>query len=202
MTGKLPFSRALLVAAAMLSAGAAADAQRNAGPVAEEAMKAPVPRLVARRAQVFFCSIPDSQCRSNADVFLMEETRDLYVFVAWDMLGGAHVQTVEFYLPDGHLYQRQVQAFHVTSVPLRFAKGVRIPAALAGRLQPEPKENFMTVSRGARTVITPLAVAGSQITQHRLLGRWTVRVQLDGGPVLTARFTLRPKAPDPEGGVR
>jgi hypothetical protein len=149
----------------------------------------------AARAEVFFCETLDPGCRSNNSTFFIEELRDVYVFAAWPDLTGQHVQTVEFYLPDGHLYERKVQAFTFRRVPQRFPGGVRISAAAADRMVLKPVEEHLTISRGARTVITPLAVAGTFITQHRLLGTWTVRVRLENGAAATGQFELRSGPP-------
>ncbi len=146
----------------------------------------------ARRPEVFFCQTPEPQCRTSIDTFAVEELRDLYVFVTWPNVFGRHVQTVEFILPDGHLYQRKQLAFALRPRVRMSAAASEAPAAegVASSQVPVVPGPLLTVSRGDPAVITVLPVAGTFITQHNLLGTWTVRVFLDDRPVLAAQLTL------------
>ncbi len=160
--------------------------------------------LRARRPEVFFCQTADPQCRTSADTFMLEEIRDLFIFVTWPNVVGKHVQTLQFILPDGHLYQRKDTAFTIRpQVPARPGPpGGRVPRRRNRNTEPRPHdytntsapappEPFLTMSRGDPSVITVLPVAGTFITQHNLSGTWTVKVLLDDKPVLSAQFTLK-----------
>jgi hypothetical protein len=143
---------------------------------------APVANAVT---EVFFCENPTTECRSTNSTFTVGKLRDIFVFVTWPNVSGDLVQTVEFFLPDGSLYLKKVTPFRAsTAQPRARAVPGAAPAVDA----------FLTSSRGTPTVITPLAVAGTYITQRSLLGTWTVRVRLGDKPVQSAQFTL--KAPE------
>lgn len=133
------------------------------------------------KTEVFFCETPTTECRSNAASFEVKRLRDLYVFVTWPKTPGDHVQTVEFYLPDGNAYVKK-------DTPFRTRAGITRARRPEGTNLPD---SFFTASRGIPTVITSLPVAGTYISQRSLTGAWTVRVLLDGQLVTTAQFTLR-----------
>ena len=135
--------------------------------------------------EVFFCENPTTECRSTNTDFTVGKLRDIYVFVTWPKVSGDLVQTVEFFLPDGSLYVKKATPFRASTAQPR-ARAVPGAAPTA--------DAFLTSSRGAPTVITPLAVAGTYITQRSLLGAWTVRVWLGDKLVQSAQFTL--KAPE------
>ena len=137
--------------------------------------------------EVFFCESPTTECRSTNSTFTVGKLRDIYVFVTWPNVSGDLVQTVEFFLPDGSLYLKKETPFRASTA---------LPRARAVPGAAPVVDAFLTSSRGAPTVITPLAVAGTYITQRSLLGTWTVRVRLGGKPVQSAQFTL--KAPEPK----
>ena len=82
--------------------------------------------VLGLRPEIFFCETSDPQCRTSIDTFFLDDIRDLYVFVTWPYSFGEHVQTVEFILPDGHLYQRKETTFTV-SAPQRKHKPRRGP---------------------------------------------------------------------------
>jgi hypothetical protein len=140
---------------------------------------APVANAVT---EIFFCESPTTECRSSNSTFTVGKLRDLYVFVTWPNVSGDLVQTVEFFLPDGSLYVKKVTPFRVSSGQPR-ARAVPGAAPTV--------DTFLTSSRGTPTVITPLAVAGTYVTQRSLLGTWTVRVRLGDKPVQSAQFTLK-----------
>jgi hypothetical protein len=148
-----------------------------------------LPIIPASKAvtEVFFCENPTTECRSTNTTFTVGKLRDIFVFVTWPNVSGDLVQTVEFFLPDGSLYVKKATPFRASTAQPR-ARAV--PGA-----SPAP-DAFLTSSRGTPTVITPLAVAGTYITQRSLLGAWTVRVRLGDKLVQSAQFTL--KTPDPK----
>jgi hypothetical protein len=124
-----------------------------------------------------------STLRVNS-TFSASAVRDLYVYTFWTRLSGEHLLTVRFYSPDGHLYQRLVLPVSVgrPSSPTRQVEGVETPidvqrAAPSGRYQ---------------VTVVQLPVAGTWITEHRLLGEWRVDTLLDDDPATLATrvFTL------------
>jgi hypothetical protein len=186
---------AILLVAAVLALAAVVGAQvrrpntrenetASRGGNAEDRKKVVPPAPAPKGAsEIFFCESPTTECRSTNSTFTVTKLRDLYVFVTWPNVTGDFVQTVEFFLPDGSLYLKRETPFRASSNQVR-ARAV--PSAAAS------VDAFLTTSRGAPTVITPLAVAGTYITQRSLLGTWTVRVSLGGQPVRSAQFTLNP----------
>lgn len=183
-------SSAILLTGALLLLTALAVAQdrRPEGrgrtePVAKKVTpSAPVANAVT---EVFFCENPTTECRSTNTNFTVGKLRDIYVFVTWPNVSGDLVQTVEFFLPDGSLYVKKATPFRASTAQPR-ARAVPGAAPTA--------DAFLTSSRGAPTVITPLAVAGTYITQRSLLGAWTVRVRLGDKLVQSAQFTLKAPA--------
>lgn len=154
------------------------------GVVAAQDRGVPPQRLTTtetpRVTEIFFCDTGTTECRANNSKFELQKARDLYVYATWPNVAGDHVQTVEFYLPNGSLYLKKDTPFRVRrGVPrARFVPGSSVP------------EQFLTSSRGVPAVITALPVAGTFITQRNLTGTWTVRVLLDGNPVASGQFTL------------
>lgn len=159
---------------------------------------------LTRRPEIFFCQSAEPTCRTSAETFFIEELRDLFVFVTWPNLVGKHVQVVEFILPDGHLYERKRTAFTIRqpvlvspaqpkALPPRRGTPIeaQAPDSRGTSQPPVASEPFLTWSRGDGAVITVLPVAGTFITQHNLVGTWTVRVLLDGQLALTANFRLK-----------
>jgi hypothetical protein len=145
----------------------------------------PLAPAVNAVTEVFFCESPTTECRSTNSTFTVGKLRDIFVFVTWPNVSGDLVQTVEFFLPDGSLYVKKATPFRAsTAQPRARAVPGAAPAVDA----------FLTSSRGTPTVITPLAVAGTYITQRSLLGTWTVRVRLGDKPVQSAQFTLKAPA--------
>jgi hypothetical protein len=114
------------------------------------------------RSDIFFCTSPDLGCRTSINTFDADETRDLFIFTAWPRLRGVHTLELRIYLPDGNLYQILRAEFSTTANA--------VPAG--GQLA--------RLSRGEPTVVIPLAIAGTAITQRSLLGVWSVEAVLDG----------------------
>jgi hypothetical protein len=152
------------------------DAKSAAAPSASADVRLPVV------SEVFFCETSTTQCRSTNSTFSAGKLRDLFVFVTWPGAAGNRVQTLEFYLPDGSLYQKKETAF---SARAGIARARATPGAVA------VPDEYLTSSQGVPTVVTSLPVAGTYITQRNLFGTWTVRVLLDGKPVASSQFTLK-----------
>lgn len=161
-----------------------------------------------RSPEIFFCETADPSCRTTADAFAIDDLRDLFVFVVWPGLTGAHIQSVQFFLPDGSLYQEKKASFTLGwAVPIAWANPVlaqRVvgpPAeapqfiASANRQHPVGISSLLATSRGDSTVLTVLPVAGTYISQRNLAGTWQVRVLLDGNPALASNLTLRSRTP-------
>ncbi len=190
-------SGAILLAGALLALAAPVAAQIRRPNTKENDIeartlsdrKAELPVVEASKgvSEVFFCETSNTQCRSTNATFSVNKLRDLFVFVTWPNVSGSLVQTVEFFLPDGSLYMKRDTPFSARVAQPR-ARAVSGAAPVA--------DEFLTSSRGTPTVVTPLAVRGTYITQRNLLGTWTVRVSLGGKSVLAGQFTL--KAADPK----
>jgi hypothetical protein len=169
--------------------------------------------------EVFYCVTPDTSCRTTQDVFSLAELRDLFVFVVWPGVSGQHVQTVQFFQPDGNLYSATKTRF---SVGTRAAVAAAAPAAAASVapasgnvVAPTPRaphlmldanqvhkegiSSLLMRSRGDSAVLTVLPVAGTYITQRNFSGTWHVRVLLNDKLALESAFTLTP-APPPANG--
>jgi hypothetical protein len=134
--------------------------------------------------EVFFCETAATDCRASSATFELKRVRDLFVFVTWPNGSGDHVQTVEFYLPNGSLYVK-------TETPFRLRPGKPRAWPVPGS---KVQEKYLTTSRGVPTVVSVLPVEGTYITQRSLTGDWGVRVLLDGREVSFSRFTLEPAA--------
>jgi hypothetical protein len=172
------------------------------------------PRPKANGPEIFYCITPDTSCRTSQETFSLAELRDLFVFVAWRGVSGQHVQTVQFFQPDGNLYMAIKTSFSVGGGAATAARPATVaPVAPAGGnvvapLPPAPhlmlnanlvyKEGIPTLlmhSRGDTAVLTVLPVAGTYITQRNFSGNWQVRVLLDGKLVIESAFTLTPAPP-------
>ena len=126
------------------------------------------------QAEVFFCETPNVACRTKIDEFEIDGTRDLFIFVAWRGVRGAHAQELRLILPDGNHYQ--TLATHFTTEPTAPSSEIQVAKR----------------SRGEPTVVSALAVGGTFITQHMLSGTWGAKVYLDGKLVNESSFILRP----------
>jgi hypothetical protein len=169
----------------------------------------PRPRPTPRGPEIFYCETPDTSCRTTQDTFPIADLRDLFIFVVWPSVGGQHVQTVQFFLPDGSVYSSQKTRF-TTGGPVFTAAlapavqnevGPTPPArhliADANKIHAEGIPSLLMKSRGDSAVLTVLPVAGTYITQRNLSGTWRVRVLLDDRLALESEFTLVPRQPLP-----
>lgn len=172
----------------------------------------PIPAPTPGKPEIFFCDTPETACRTTADSFVLDEVRDLYVFVVWPGARGSHTQTLQFLLPDGAVYLAKQTRFVVGAIgaqppapPVVNPREVSPPApaahltADANRVHPEGIPSLLTVSRGESTVLTVLPVGGTYITQRNFAGTWHVRVFLDEQPAFESDFTLTSRRAPPEG---
>jgi hypothetical protein len=203
----------------LLGVSQEAVAQTSSRPVKSIAEKAdpslvtrvplPRPRPIARGPEIFYCETADTSCRTTQDSFPVDDLRDLYVFVVWPGVSGQHVQTVQFFLPEGSVYSSHKTQFsiggHVFSAAAAPASlNVVAPTpparhlmADANKIHSEGIPSLLMKSRGDSAVLTVLPVAGTYITQRNLSGTWRVRVLLDDRLALESEFTLVPAQPAP-----
>lgn len=156
----------------------------------------PVRQVPVRQPEIFFCETHEASCRSNADSFSIDETLDLFVFVTLPGVSGQHIETVEFVLPNGEIYQRKKTQVQVGNATLESTStygpnwnersGEVGPAAEAPHLIADANlqhesgvPSLVTHSRGETTLLTVLPIAGTYITQRALTGIWQVRVFLE-----------------------
>lgn len=116
--------------------------------------------------------------------FSVSTVRDLFLYTYWRRLSGEHVMTLMIYGPDGQLYQQRLLPISTgtPSSPTRSVPGIE------GLVEVQ-----QTISFGGYDVsIIQLPVAGTWITEHRLLGLWRVDVHLDdaSSPLVSGTFTL------------
>jgi hypothetical protein len=122
----------------------------------------PLPMPQAQ-AQVILCNSVMANCTSEQN-FSLQAVRDLHVMVNWQNLAvGTHAVRVSFLVPSGDLYTAYEQSFAVADE-----------------------------SNGAVTTIQALPVAGTWISQRRLIGAWSVTVELDGQQISTLPFQFTP----------
>ena len=161
------------------------------------------PQPKPRGPGIFFCETPDTACRTTQESFPLDNLRDLYVFVVWPGVIGQHVQTMEFYLPDGSIYSSKKTRFIVGGVATFSAMGpahrneASLPPARhlmadANRTHAQGISSLLMISRGDSSILTVLPVGGTYITQRNLSGTWRVRVLLDDRLALESAFTLTP----------
>ncbi len=175
------------------------------------ATRLPLPRPgpTPRGPEIFYCETPDTSCRTTQDTFPIADLRDLFVFVTWPGVSGQHVQTVQFFLPDGSMYSSQKTQF-TTGGPVFSANvapavqnevGPTPPArhliADANKTHAEGIPSLLMRTRGDSAVLTVLPVAGTYITQRNLSGAWRARILLDDRLALESEFTLAPRQPAP-----
>jgi len=163
-------------------------------------VRPPQPR--PRSPEIFYCETPETSCRTTQESFSLGNLRDLYVFVVWPGVTGQHVQTTEFYLPDGSTYSSKKTQFIIGGVAVFPAMGpahrnqvslsppARHLMADANRIHTHGIPSLLMKSRGDSSVLTVLPVGGTYITQRNLSGTWRVRVLLDDRLALESAFTL------------
>jgi hypothetical protein len=171
-------------AAAQSPRVAIAPAPENSEPFSDLMLRVRPPQPKPRGPEIFFCETPETTCRTTQEVFSLAELRDLYVFVVWPGVAGQHVQTVQFFLPDGSLYASKKTQFIIG--------GVMAFSADANKIHTKGIPSLLMKSRGDSSILTVLPVGGTFITQRNLSGTWGVRVLLDDRLVLQSAFTLMP----------
>jgi hypothetical protein len=137
-------------------------------------------------ATVYFAaSDADAEAENYVDQFSATETRTIVVVTFWEPRPGTHVERLEFYTPQGALYQMMDAAF--SSDATRGSAMVKIP----GRIAPVPIQRaFLRDARGER-VVARLPVSGTPIMSNVVTGTWTVRAFYDDqGPIATASFEV------------
>ena len=184
-----------------------APAPENGGPSSDLMLRIRPPQPKPRGPEIFFCETPDTTCRTTQEVFSLAELRDLYVFVVWPGVAGQHVQTVQFFLPDGSIYTSKktqfiiggVMAFSTVGPAFQNEVSPTPPArhlmADANKIHTEGIPSLLMKSRGDSSILTVLPVSGTFITQRNLSGTWSVRVLLDDRLVLQSAFTLTSPVP-------
>jgi hypothetical protein len=122
-------------------------------------------------------------------------------------VSGQHVQTVEFFLPDGGVYSSNKTRFSIGRVspvaamaPVFKNEVSPLPPAPhlitdANKIHAEGIPTLLMKSRGDTSILTVLPVGGTYITQRNLTGTWRVRVLLDERLALESEFTLVPRQP-------
>lgn len=186
------------------------EIHRPPEPVRPPIPPTPAPHPVQPRSpEIFFCETADAACRTTQDTFSIDDLRDLYVFVAWPGATGPHVQTVQFFLPNGDLYLSR-------DISFTRGGGSEQPLVVTTRVRqvgpPRPAPQFTTSAnllhsdgirsllfstRGDTAVLTVLPVGGTYITQRNLTGTWQVRVLLDDQSALQSSFTLNSRPVPP-----
>lgn len=169
-----------------------------------------IPEQLGRQVEFFFCETHEPSCRSNADSFSIDETRDLFVFVTLPGVRGQHLETVEFILPDGEIYQRKTTQFQIGDGGLASEPkwngqdGEVAPPVEASHLISNANLQhesgipaLLTYSRGEATLLTALPIAGTYIAQRALTGIWQVRVLLDDQLLLATTLNLYSNAGEP-----
>jgi hypothetical protein len=192
-------------AAAQSSRPLAKTSDGKSEPAAVARLPFPRPRPTPRGPEIFYCETPDTSCRTTQDTFPIADLRDLFVFVTWPGTSGQHIQTVQFFLPDGSVYSSQKTQFAIggpvffanvaTSTPNVVAPPPPAPhlMANANKTHTEGIPSLLMKSRGDSAVLSVLPVAGTYITQRNLSGTWRVRVLLDDRLALESEFTLVPR---------
>jgi len=170
--------------------------------------KPELPRVIGNlpepQPEIFFCETAVPSCRSNVDSFSIDETRDLFVFVTLPGVSGKHLETVEFVLPDGKIYERRKTLFQIDHANLppgpkwNARAGVVAPQAEARHLIANANTqheagipSLLTTSRAEPALLTVLPIAGTYIPQRALIGVWQVRVWLDDQLILATTLDLR-----------
>src|SRR6266850_180034 len=132
---------------------------------------------------VLYSDSADTACLPGNREFILEDVRGLYVCVVWSGLVGTYAQQVTFQSPDGHVYQTATSAFATAQDP---ATGGTLE--FDGRAYPVKAAGWGADGRVLVTAMLP--VAGTFITQYNLAGLWTVKVSLNGQPVVQDTFEL------------
>jgi hypothetical protein len=126
---------------------------------------------------VFFGTDENTVCQPGGRQFVLNNVDGLYVCVVWQGLAGSYAERLTFVAPDGQVYQTLTVPF-VTAGATAPANGIEMEGR---RFQVTPAG---WGANGEALVIGSLPVAGTFIRQRALVGRWTVKIALNGGPVI------------------
>ena len=121
--------------------------------------------------ELFFSESEATACHSHHQTFFLEELRDLYICAIWRGLAGTYVEHLTLILPDGYIYQ-------ILTVPFT-TPGLPGPAEVEVAGRHHTVKKAWKAGEGETAVMAVLPVAGTFITEHNLVGRWTVKVALD-----------------------
>ena len=171
---------ATLAGALPFGAAAPATPGQPAAPATLSEMP-PADQLQVR--DVLYSDSADTACLPGNREFILEDVRGLYVCVVWSGLVGTYAQQVTFQSPDGHVYQTTTSAFATAQDP---ATGGTLE--FDGRAYPVKAAGWGAEGRVLVTAMLP--VAGTFITQYNLAGLWTVKVSLNGQPIVQDTFEL------------
>ena len=133
--------------------------------------------------ELFFGESEETACHSHHQVFFLGDLKDLHICAIWRGLAGTYVEHLTLILPDGYIYQILTVPFTTPGLP------GSAEVEVAGR-----SHNVKEAWRGGggeTIVLAVLPVAGTFITQHNLVGRWTVKVSLDGQIIDQKYVTLK-----------
>jgi hypothetical protein len=102
---------------------------------------------------------------SPKDTFSLAKIRDSIIWVNWQGVPkGTHTQQINIFMPQGNSpYATYSDGFQVTDA-----------------------------SKGAATIMRPMPIAGTWITQRQLIGAWKVDVLLDGQLITSKQLTFAP----------
>jgi hypothetical protein len=139
-------------------------------------------------ASIYFsASDEDAEADKFATQFPVLSTRDVLVVAFWEPRPGTHVQRLEFYTPQGALYQLLDSAF--TSDAERGLAHLN----LKGRIAPLAVQHLQARDQRGARVVAHLPVSGTPIMTNLVTGVWTVRAFYDDqGPISTATFEVLP----------
>jgi hypothetical protein len=136
------------------------------------------------RAQIHLGATADGACRGGKHHFSLDRLRDLHVCVVYGDLSGLFVQRLQFTGPGGNVYQVLGVPFATPEVSVP-AEGVEVDGVL------RPVTGTEVSGPDGVAVHAVLPVAGTAITQYRLVGDWSVELSLNGRVLDRVDFVLR-----------
>lgn len=142
------------------------------------------PEAARPAAQIHLGDTADGACRGHKHHFVLDRLRDLHICVVYGDLNGLFVQRLQLTGPDGNVYQ-------VLSVPFA-TPGVAVPSegVEVDGVMRSVSSAQVTAPHGVSVQVV-LPVAGTAITQHGLVGRWSMELSLNGLLLDRLEFVLR-----------
>jgi hypothetical protein len=134
-------------------------------------------------AEVLFADHEQAACRARARDFDVDRVREVYACLVFPGLQGTHYAQLTFVSPDGNVYQTMTVPFATLDAP-----PAKSTVLVAGRHHTVKRAGQR--GHGEAVITATLPVAGTHITQHNLVGLWTVKVSLNGRPVDWGEFYL------------